>query len=116
MMSLSITLSKSKEKQLSLSFEESDVECSSGLKEILIEPEGIYQHTRIRIGAMTPMDYNVLTWEIEASDEHSAIRESQSSNSYMEKESSAYMAGTPEEVAKRFEEQVRVQQAQNKMF
>jgi len=38
----STTLSKSKGKQLALSSEESDVEFSSDLKEILIEPERIY--------------------------------------------------------------------------
>ena len=40
------------------------------------------------------MDYNALAKKIEASDEHSAIAESQSSNFYMEKEVSAYMADT----------------------
>jgi len=41
---------------------------------------------------------------IKASDEHSAIAESQSSNSYIEKETFVFMAETPEEVAKRFDE------------
>jgi len=86
-----------------------DAECSQGLKEILIEPEGIYQRTHIRTGAITPVDYNALAKGIEANGEHSAIAESQSSNSYMEKEAFTYMAGTSEEVAKKFEEQARVQ-------
>jgi len=42
MASPSTTLSKSKEKQLAISSEEFDVEPSSGLKIVLIEPEGIY--------------------------------------------------------------------------
>ena len=47
MVAPSATPSKLKGKQLALSSEESDAECSSGLKEILIEPEGIYQRTQI---------------------------------------------------------------------
>ena len=43
----SVMLSKSKERQLTLSSEESDTERSSSLKEILTEPEGKYQRTRI---------------------------------------------------------------------
>ena len=104
----STTPSKSKRKQLAISSEESDVEPSSGLKEILIEPEGIYQCTRIRTGTIAPVDYNILARGIEASDEHSAIAESQSSNSYMEKDILTYMAETPEEMAKRYQEQARV--------
>ena len=53
---------------------------------------------------------------IEASDEHSAIAESQSSNSYMEKKVFAYITKTSEEVAKRFEEQARVQREQQEML
>jgi len=45
-------------------------------------------------------------------DEHSAIIKSRSSNSSSESTSFAYMAGTPEEVAKRFKEQARVQREQ----
>ena len=90
------------------SSEESDVELSLGLKEILIEPEGIYQCTQIRIGTIAPMDYNVLARGIEESDEYSAIAEFQSSNSYMEKKAFAYMVETEEEVAKRFKEQARM--------
>jgi len=68
------------------------------LKEILIQPGEIYQRARNRIEAITLVDYNVLARGIEASDEYSAIGESQSPNSYMEKKAFAYMAGTPEEV------------------
>ena len=108
----STTSSKSKGKQLAISSEESGVELSLDLKEILIEPERIYQRTRIRTGTIAPVDYNALVRGIEASAEHSAIVESQSSNSYMVKEAFAYMLGTSEEVAKRFEEQARVQKEQ----
>ena len=51
---------------------------------------------------ISPVDYSLLAREIEVNDEHSAIVESQSSNSSLE--TSAYMAGTPEEVARKFEE------------
>jgi len=43
----SATPSKSKGKQLALSSKESDTECFSGLKEILLEPKEIYRRTRI---------------------------------------------------------------------
>ena len=39
--------SKLKGKQLALSSEESDVENSLGLKEILINPKGTYKYTQI---------------------------------------------------------------------
>jgi len=72
----STTPSKSKEKQLAISSEESGVEPSSGLKEILIEPEGIYQHSRILTDTIALVEYNTLVRGIEACDEHSAITES----------------------------------------
>jgi len=90
---LNTTLSKSK--QLALCSEESDTEHSSDLKELLIEPEGIYQHTRIRTRAIAQVDYNALARGTKANDKHSAIAESKSSNSHMEKEAFAYMASTP---------------------
>ena len=99
----SATSSKSKGKQLALSSEESDIECLPGLKEILIEPEGIDRRTRIQIGAITPIDYNLLAREIEANDKHSVIVESHSSNSYEETHAFTYMTGTLEEVARRVE-------------
>ena len=46
---------------------------------------------------------------IEINDEHSAILESQFSNSIMKITAFAYMAGTLEEVTRKFEEQARVQ-------
>jgi len=103
------TPSKSNGKQLALSSGESDAEYSLGLKEILIEPEGIYGHTRMQTGAITPIDYNNLAKGVESNDEHSAIMESHSSNSYVEKEAFTYMTNTPEEVARKFEEQAQVQ-------
>jgi len=87
---------KSKGKQPALSSKESDVEHSSGLKEILAKPKGIYRHIWIRTGAIAPIDYNNLTKEIESNDEHSAIVESHSSNSCVKKKAFAYMAIAPE--------------------
>jgi len=46
---------------------------------------------------------------IEVNDEHSAIIKSQFLNSSSGTTTFAYMAGTPEEMAKRFEEQASVQ-------
>ena len=63
-------------------------------EEILIKLEGIYKYTRIRTGAIASVDYNALAKGIEASDEHFTITESQSSNSYMEKEASDNIVGT----------------------
>jgi len=62
------------------------------LKEILIEPEGIYRHTRIQTETVVPIDYNSLARGIEADDKHSTIVESHSSDSYRETEAFAYMA------------------------
>ena len=84
------TTSKSKGKQLALSSEDFDAKYSSGLKEILTEPEGIYRNARIRTEAMTSVDYNDLTKGIEVNEEHSAITESQSYNSYKETEAFTY--------------------------
>ena len=95
----STTPSKSKGKQLALSSEESYDEHSSGLKEILIKPEGIYRRTWIRTGAIAPIDYNLLAKGIEANDEHSAVAESHSSNSYVKTEAFAYMTNTLEKMA-----------------
>ena len=110
------TPSKSKGKQLAVSSEESDADRSSGLKDVLVEPEGVYQHTQTRMGEIAPVDYNLLAREIEVNDEHSAIIESQFLNSSLETTAFAYMAGTPEEMANRFEEQARVQQEQFDMI
>ena len=82
MMGLSATPGNSKGKQLVFSSDESDVEYSSGLKELLIELEGIYRHTRIRTRTIALVDYNLLARGIEANDERSAIIESDSSNTY----------------------------------
>jgi len=62
------------------------------------------------------VDYNALTKGIEASDKHSAIAESQSPNSYIEKKAFTYMAETSKMVAKRFEEQTWVQKEQQEML
>ena len=112
----STTLSKSKENQLAIISKEFDFELFSGLKEILIKPEGICQHTRIQAGAITSVDYNAFVRGVETSNEYSTIADSQSSNSYMEKETFAFMAKTLEKVTNIFEEQARVQKEQQKML
>jgi len=55
------------------------------------------------------VDYSALAWGNEVSEAHSAIMESQASNSFIEKEAFAYMAGNPEEMASCFEQQAQVQ-------
>ena len=55
------------------------------------------------------MDYNTLARGIEVSEMHSIITESQALNSSEEKEALAYMAGTPKEKARHFEQQAQVQ-------
>jgi len=89
MAGLGTTLSKSKGKQLALSSEESYTKRSSGLKEILIELEGIYRRTWIRTRAIALIDYNLLAREIEVNGQHSTIVKSHSSNSYVETEAFA---------------------------
>jgi len=53
---------------------------------------------------------------IEVNDEHSAIIESKSSNSSSETTAFTYMEGTPDEVARQFKEQARVQMEQLEMI
>ena len=76
----STTLNRSKGKQLIVRSDESDT-----------EPEGVYRHTRTQTGVVAPVDYSALTRDIEVSESHSAIAESQASNSSVEKEAFAYM-------------------------
>ena len=108
MVGLSFTPSKSKGKQLVVSSEELDVDRSPDLKDVLVEPEGVYRHTRTRTGTIAPVDYSLLARGTEVNDEHSAIIESRSLNSSSETIAFAYMVGTLEEAAKRFEKQDRV--------
>ena len=84
--------SRTKGKQPIVSFDDTDT-----------KPEGVYRDTHTRIGVIAPVDYSVLAWGIEVSESHSAIAESQVSNSFVEKEVFAYIASTPEEMARRFE-------------
>ena len=81
MVGLSSTPTKSKGKKLVVISEKSDADRSPGLQDALIEPEGVYQHAWTRMGAIAPVDYNLLVRKIEVNDEHSAIIESQSLNS-----------------------------------
>jgi len=97
--------SRSREKQPAVSSDESDT-----------EPEGVYQHTRTRTGAVAPINYSPLARDIKVSESHSAITESQALNSSIEKEAFAYMINTPEETARRFEQQSQVQREQFDMI
>ena len=99
---------KSKGKQLVVSSEESNIEWYLGLKDVLVEPEGVYQHTRTHIGTIASVYYSLFGKKFEAGNEHSAIIESQSLNSSSETTTFAYMAEAPEEVARQFEEQAQV--------
>ena len=85
----STTPSRSKEKQSIVSSEESDT-----------ESEGVYRHTHTRTGTVAPVDYSALARGIEVSESHSAIAESQASNSFVEKEAFAYLP----EMARCFEQ------------
>jgi len=80
------------------------------------EPERLYQHTHTRTGTIAPINYSALARGIDVSESHSAIAESQASNSSIEKEAFAYMTNTPEETAKHFEQQARVQRDQFDMI
>jgi len=107
---------KSKRKQLAISSKEFNAEHFSSLKEIPTESEGIYQYTRIQTGVITLVNSNLLAKGIEKNDEHSAIAESRSFNSYVEKEAFTYMINTPEEMTRRFEEQSQMQKEQQDML
>ena len=76
----------------------------------------MYRQTRTRTGAVAPINYSALAWGIEVSESYSAIVESQASNSSIEKEAFAYMTNTPEETARRFEQQAQVQREQFDMI
>ena len=84
---------------------ELEAESSLGLKEVFGKPEEVYLHTRMREGILKPVDYKCLASGIEIEDEHSAIAGSQSSSSSIGNEAFVYMAGSPEEIARRLEEQ-----------
>jgi len=88
-----ITPSKSKGKQPVVCSGESDDESSSGLKEILNESEGVYQHTRICTGTIAFVNYSALARGIDVNEVHPVIAKSQSSNSSTDKEAFTYMAG-----------------------
>ena len=62
----SFTPSKSKGKQLAISSEESDVDWSPGLKDILVEPEGVYWHTWTHTGTIAPVDYSLWVRELKS--------------------------------------------------
>jgi len=62
------------------------------------------------------VDYNALTRGIEVGESHSAIAESQASSSSVEKEAFVYIASTPKEMARRFEQQAQAQREQLDMI
>ena len=90
--------SRSRGKQPAVSSDESDS-----------EPEGVYRHTRTRTGAIPPIDYNALARGIE-------VKDLQASNSSIEKEAFIYMTSTPEETARRLDQQAQVQKEQLDMI
>jgi len=116
MVGLSLKPSKSIGKQLAVSSEESDIDLSLGFKDILVKPEGVYWHTLTRTRMIAQVDYSLLARRIEVNNEHSAIVKSHFLNLSSETTVFAYMAGTPEEVAKQFKEQVWVQREQFDMI
>jgi len=69
--------------------------------------EGLWAN-RTHTGIIVSANYSLLARVIEVNDEHSAIIESQSLNSSSAITTFPYMAETPEEVARQFEEQARV--------
>ena len=97
--------SRSKEKQPVVNSGESDT-----------EPEGVYRHTRTRTGVIAPINYSALARGIKVNDSHSAIAESQASNSSIENEAFIYMTNTPEETARRFKQQAQIQREQFEMI
>jgi len=78
----STTPNMTQEKQPIVSSDESDT-----------KPEGVYQPTHIQTGAIAPVDNSALIRGIKVSEAHSAIAESQDSNSFIEKEAFTYMTG-----------------------
>ena len=72
------------------------------------EPEGVYRHTRTRTGVIAPINYSALARGIEVNDSHSAIAESQASNSSIEKEAFIYMPNTPEQMARHLDQQAQI--------
>jgi len=76
----------------------------------------VYRHTRTRTGTVASINYSALARGIEVSESHSVVAESQASDSSIEKEAFAYMTNTPEETARRFEQQAQVQREQFDMI
>ena len=76
----------------------------------------MYRHTRTRTGAVAPINYSALARGIEVNESHSAVAESQASNSSIEKEAFVFMTNTPKETARRFEQQAQVQREQFDMI
>lgn len=76
-------------------------EFSPRLKRVFIELEDVYQHTRIKKGVATPLDYKCLVGgSNDEEDTQSAIVSSFSSISIKDSEDIANMADLPNEVSK----------------
>jgi len=88
----STKLSRAKGKQPLINSDQSDV-----------EPEEVYQYTYTQTGTIAPINYIALAQGIELSEAHFAIAESQTSNSFGEREAFVYIASTPEEMIMHFE-------------
>ena len=84
--------------------------------ESVTESEGVYRHTRTRTRVIPLINYSTLARGIEVNDSHSTIAESQASNSSIENEAFIYMTNTPEETARRLEQQAQVQKEQFEMI
>jgi len=76
----------------------------------------VYQHTRTRTGAVAPVNYSALARGIEVSESHSAIAESQASNSSIEKEAFMYKTNTLKETTRHLEQQAQIQREQFDMI
>jgi len=109
-------LKKPGREQSSQSSEESNSERFQRLKGLFEESGGVYKHTRTRTGTIAPVNYRTLSGEDTLDDECSAIAESQSSSSEVASHAFAHMAGTPEEITRKFEELALFQKQQHEML
>lgn len=75
------------------------------------DSDDVYRHTQTE-GTIAPVAYKKLVEGLETDDEHFAIAEFQSSSSLEKNETFTYMAGISDDVAKRLEEQAKIQTTQ----
>ena len=98
----STTPSRTKEKQQIFSFGKSDT-----------EPEGVYRHTRTRNGVVASVDYSAQAQGIKVKESHFCHCRVTCLKLFR---AFAYMASTPEEMARRFEQQAQTQREQLDMI